>query len=809
MQSAEPQWGGGGGGTSRQHRGGKGKRRQWNPFKPRGGGHFGGGGSQGPRGAPSAPRAMSGKLARPSSFQTPSRLPVDHQGQSHDRVRDPFDVANASPRQPKLRSPRPLPADHPLMIEMAEFTVTRERRRLYWAGLSNELDEEWRNPAGLDRQNWQEEERLADKKYADLAGQIALAERDFPITGPSQVSDMGHRDPKLGNPFDDKKVNRRTRDGELCGRYVKPRETVVWTDTKKSSAVDKWMEDMGATAPLARDESLFIGDSDSSDGAMSPKHVEEWIDPGVAGSETGQYHSLEPNSFLLGDYSAKPLVPQDLIKPFVNNGVKKIWTSEDEAAYEEAEAERELQRLEASASSSRTADDIVMFEKAEAEREEQRLHASFGPGTVTDRTILPATNTRSTRQDTAHDSESPQKHCATSLSTVTRADIDLVDESKPDSHFELALIPGTERHLVEQPSNLDFVNHQHIPGPINIVPAGPAQKAKPPSRIASDTKPEGTQAGRDMFEALLEELDKSDSSDSEPEPEPESMQQSLLPPGRQRDMFLAEQRALAIAAFRGLQEQGLIGLNESAGIADTTNTELRPNSTSTNMVPPMVKDPGKYLELQRSRFEDMTVATDEISKTSTESISEEAQWMDIDDAAVEVVNLQDAADSDSEHDSSDYTIHKPARNAMKFPRPRTRPVAMQPTQRSSTSVIRSKTAKSAKLESGSNDDGYPCESESGSDNTIGYEREPEVRRRKRSTSALERSKSTSAMSKQRRLSEIWTLENKLRKIGKYKARRDAGKEIPFAHTRMINREEDFTLDLEDLRLGITWGKAVP
>ncbi|KAL9118784.1 MAG: hypothetical protein Q9187_004663 [Circinaria calcarea] len=804
MQSAEPQWGGGGGGTSRQHRGGKGKRRQWNPFKPRGGGNFSGGGSRGPRGAPCAPRAMSGKLARPSSFQTPSRPPADHQEQSHDRVRDPFDVANASPRQPKPRSPRPLPADHPLMIEMAELTVTRERRRLYWAGLANELDEEWRNPAGLDRQNWQEEERLADKKYAELAGQIMLAERSLPIIGASQVSDIGQHDPNLGNPFDDKKADRGSRDGKPYRSYVKPRETVVWSDEKKLSAVDKWMEDMGATAPLARVESLFIGDSDSSNGAMSPKHVEEWIDQGIVGSEIGPHHSLEPNSFLLGGYSTKPLVPEHHIESFIDNGVKRIWTSEDEAAYEEAEAERELQRLEAGASSNRTADDIATSEEAETEREEQRLHVGFDQGTVSDRTILLATNSQSTRQDTAHDNESPHKHCATSLSTVMRAEIDLVDESTPGSHFELALIPSTERPFIEQPSNLDYVNCQHIPGPTNIMPAGPAQNAKAPSSIPSDTKPEGTQAGRDMFAALLEELDRSDSSDSELEPEPESEQQSLMPLVTQHDMFLAEQQALAIAAFRGLQEQGLIGRSESAGLADATNTELQPNSTSTNGVPPMVKDPGTDLELQRSRFEGMTVATDEISKTSTESVSERAEWMDIDDAAVEVVNLQNAAESDSELESSDYTIHEPATDAMKFYRPRVKPAAMQSIQRSSAPGIRSKTAESAKLDPGSNDDGYPCESESGSDDTIGYERVPEVRRGQRSTSAFERSKSTSAMSKQRRLSKIWTLENKLRKIGKYKARRDAGKEIPFAHTRMINREEDFTLDLEVLR---AWGNS--
>ena len=688
------------------------------------------------------------------------------------------------------------------MVEMAELNVTREGRRLYWAGVGNALGSEWENPATFHRQSWQEEERLADKKYAEVAGQIMLAERGYPVPGALQVSDIGLREPQLGSPFDDKKANRWPNGGQPCHSYAKPMETVAWTEEKKSIAVDKWMEDMGAAAPHARVESLFIGNSDSSDGAMSPKRVEDWIDQGAIGNGIGPQHSIETDSFLSERYRAKLQAPQYDIVSLVDDDVRRIWTKEDEAVYEEAEVEREKQRLEANALSDRIAADTAdaaIFEEAEAEREEQRLHASSGMDTESNKAVLIATTSCSTSQGAAHSSESRHELGTASTPNNTKPNVGMDDESLPGCHVEPHLTPCTETHMIERSNSSDFVADRHTAGPTSILPTGYIHNAKAPSSIPPENEPEGTQAGRDMFAALLEELDKSDSSDSQLDPEIKSMQQPFKAPSTQPSTLLAEQQALAMAAFRGLQKQGLIAVSGAANKPEAPGVDSRLNNAMRNEVVPLVRDPVTDLELQTSRFEGMTVATEGTSRASTEFVSEQVEWMDIDNIAVEVVNLQDAADSDPEYHSSDYTIPEFAEDAMELSRPRTRLIGVQPVQESSTSVSGSKMADSGTLDSGSNDDGDPCDSESGSDNTIGYEREPEVRHRKRSTSAFERRKSASAMSKQRHLSKIWKLENKLRKIRKYRARRDAGKEIPFAHTRMINREEDFAFDLEDLR----------
>ena len=670
---------------------------------------------------------------------------------------------NASPEQSE---PRPLPADHPLMVEMAEVQVIRERRRLHWVGLGNALGEEWEDSTTFHRQSWQEEERIADKKYAELAGQIMLAERDYPHTGASQVSDIGQHEPKLRTAFDDKGISHRSTGNQPYHNYAKPMEVETWTEEKKSSAVDKWMEDMGATAPHTRVESLFIGGSDSNDRTMSPQRVEDWIEQGAVGFVTGPNHSLDTDSFLSERLRAKPEAPPNLIESRINDGVRRIWTREHEVAYEEAEAEREKQRLEANALSDNTAEDTAVFEEAEAEREEQRLHASSDLDTESKIVVLPATDFRSINQSAAHDSESRHELHAAFSPNITKPNVGLNDECLADNYVKPTLAPRTETHIIERPSNLEFVNDRHIAGPSAIIPAGYVQNAQAPSDVLLEKELEGTQAGRDML---------------------------------QPNTLLAEQQALAMAAFRGLREQGLIGISEAANRPEASGVDLRPNNTMRIEAVPLLKDPVTDLELQTSRLEGMTVATDRTSRASTELALEQAKWMDIDDVAVEVVNLQDAPDLDTEHDSSNYTVPGYAREAKKFSRSRTRLASVQSVQGSSVSASQSETAKPARLISGSDDGGDLYNSKSDSDYTIGYERESEVRQRKKPRPALERSKSASATNKRRLQSKIWMLENKLRKIGKYKARREAGKEISFAHTRMINREEDIILNLEDLR----------
>ena len=98
---------------------------------------------------------------------------------------NPFGFENMPP---SVNEPQSLADDHPLMVEMAELKAVREKRRMYWAGLSEQIGEEWENPMSYDRQRWKTEEALADKKFQELSGQIALAERGILVTdGPRNV----------------------------------------------------------------------------------------------------------------------------------------------------------------------------------------------------------------------------------------------------------------------------------------------------------------------------------------------------------------------------------------------------------------------------------------------------------------------------------------------------------------------------------------------------------------------------------------------------------------------------------------------
>ena len=62
------------------------------------------------------------------------------------------------------------------MLEMEEVKKVRREREYYWAGLIDVIGDEWQNPANYDRQMWESEIVLADKKFEELAGQIKLAE---------------------------------------------------------------------------------------------------------------------------------------------------------------------------------------------------------------------------------------------------------------------------------------------------------------------------------------------------------------------------------------------------------------------------------------------------------------------------------------------------------------------------------------------------------------------------------------------------------------------------------------------------------
>ncbi len=150
-----------------------------------------------PRGRGNRPRGSQSRVPQQYRTRTPPRTqasaaslrerPYNQRNRSYSPRRSPSRPQGASyahPRGvPSLHGhPRAaLPANHPLMEEMAELKATRKKKQLYWAGLIPHLGEEWENPASVDRQQWELEESLADDKFAELAGQIKMAELGMPV----------------------------------------------------------------------------------------------------------------------------------------------------------------------------------------------------------------------------------------------------------------------------------------------------------------------------------------------------------------------------------------------------------------------------------------------------------------------------------------------------------------------------------------------------------------------------------------------------------------------------------------------------
>ncbi|KAI9755696.1 MAG: hypothetical protein M1835_000798, partial [Candelina submexicana] len=140
------------------------------------------------------------------------RVPFNRQTASYVHTRGPPPRSGVPLlHRSQSRTPRPLPADHPLMVEMAELKRTRDTRKRYWAGLIPNLGDEWQNPASIDRQQWEEEENLADNKFADLAGQIKMAEMGMSEeiigyahdgSGVASTASLGNtRSRETGKPF--------------------------------------------------------------------------------------------------------------------------------------------------------------------------------------------------------------------------------------------------------------------------------------------------------------------------------------------------------------------------------------------------------------------------------------------------------------------------------------------------------------------------------------------------------------------------------------------------------------------------------
>ncbi|MCJ1402481.1 hypothetical protein MMC11_005701 [Xylographa trunciseda] len=306
---------------------------------------------------------------------------------------NPFGFSNV-PADRKV----PLPFDHPLKEELAEVKRVRESRRVYWAQMSVDLPDDMDNPGSYDYQRWKEEERVAEAKIEELAGLIALAERGImveragspPVAVPVKDSGRSGNDEGCKGIMGDARVTnpqavRLIRDNVLGGNggvtsstrtvgraasqqtsnkfgtrdtqsrnwHNKPKETsgrrqarrlrsearkrhslsqlsgsVNWTDDTKSQAVTKWMSDIGAAADPdeTRPKALLSIGSPGSSCRTRGEDEMNWSD-GVAATIPLRDRQLSPR----------------------DHATQVTWSREDELHFEEAEAEREAERLELAA----------------------------------------------------------------------------------------------------------------------------------------------------------------------------------------------------------------------------------------------------------------------------------------------------------------------------------------------------------------------------------------------------------------------------------------------------------------------------
>ena len=182
---------------------------------------------------------------RPSPYENPkARLEVSSSAEPVIRTHgNPFGFSNVASNRPIPLSPH-----HPLVEELAEMRHQKEQREHYWAGMRRRLPEDMNNPGSYDYQRWLTEQRTFDTAIEDLVRWQALAECGLPVVRETPPQSSSHQ-PLLEMPKE------RWRE-----RHQNAQESVIWTDDRKSEAVGKWMDEMGAeSVNSCANLPLFVG----------------------------------------------------------------------------------------------------------------------------------------------------------------------------------------------------------------------------------------------------------------------------------------------------------------------------------------------------------------------------------------------------------------------------------------------------------------------------------------------------------------------------------------------------------------------
>lgn len=329
------------------------------------------------RNAPKGPRNMTSRVIFESG----------RQGQNHQNHPQFPSNGQSSPR-PLLAPPGqvvqrigPLPPDHPLQVEIEELKETRKRRQYYWVGLIEDLGEdEWENLANYDRQRWEEENRLADQRFEELAGQIKLAEMGIiedsarpkvPLSGGQEYNKPGSGNEKTNarKALRLRTSKRRRRQGTnpqapsnqlTGGQHFKvskvqqtrpspnhPRGSILWTEDKKMEAVQHWMDEIGMNRnPLeeAHENSSGLEMMVDTDEIMSDSDYARNHDIYHKAMSNSPLQFQEQDELAIKNTGNRTARNSRTAFEAVELSAEPLWTAEEDAIFEEAEAAREAYR---------------------------------------------------------------------------------------------------------------------------------------------------------------------------------------------------------------------------------------------------------------------------------------------------------------------------------------------------------------------------------------------------------------------------------------------------------------------------------
>ena len=300
---------------------------------------------------------------------------------------------------------------------MEELKETRKRRQYYWAGLIEGLGEyAWENLANYDRQRWQDENTLADKKFEDLAGQIKLAEMGIidDTTRPEapQLLFGAQEYNKLETSNERTKARnarrrRAAENGRGAGsdfqalssqspvkqnfkisknRRVRPSPkhppgSVVWTEDRQMEAVQKWMDEMGITRPTGEEngESVFTDDSMENNETFSDGDSMRSSDMSCNAMRDSPLRFPEQDETAKDNVGYGAVLHNNIASQAAELSAGSLWTAEDNAIFEEAESAREAHRIELARSMSFENERPGLLASPKEARLAQHEHASEPP----------------------------------------------------------------------------------------------------------------------------------------------------------------------------------------------------------------------------------------------------------------------------------------------------------------------------------------------------------------------------------------------------------------------------------------------